>query len=92
LAQAFYVVDQRGIDATVNFAGRFGRTVANIDGWIDAYIVDGMVNGVATLVSSASGRVRKLQTGDSVLRHPLFSVFCVLRYWLLVCHVLIFAR
>ncbi len=40
-----------------------GATAFNAVAWVDANIVDGAVNGVATLVRSAAGVTRKAQSG-----------------------------
>ncbi len=45
------------------FAGGPGRRLFDAVAWFDRRIIDGAVNGVATLVRSSGGRVRTLQTG-----------------------------
>lgn len=42
---------------------RFGRKVANSLWWFDRRVVDGTVNGVATLTSSGGRGLRQIQTG-----------------------------
>jgi NADH:ubiquinone oxidoreductase subunit 5 (subunit L)/multisubunit Na+/H+ antiporter MnhA subunit len=42
---------------------RFGRKVANALWWFDRRVVDGTVNGVATLTSSGGRGLRQIQTG-----------------------------
>lgn len=42
---------------------RLGGAVASGVMWFDVQVVDGVVNGVATLTQSAGGRIRRIQTG-----------------------------
>ena len=52
-------------DAAVSaFMGGPGRRVFDAIAWFDANIVDGAVNGVAGVVRSTSGAVRRVQTGN----------------------------
>jgi len=51
------------IDWCVNFAGWFTRFVAWLSHKFDIYIVDGIVNSLATIVRFNSGIWRRLQTG-----------------------------
>jgi NADH-quinone oxidoreductase subunit L len=55
--------DLKIIDGLVNGAGFLTRAFAWIDGVIDAYIVDGMVNLVAQTVKAIGARLRRIQTG-----------------------------
>jgi NADH-quinone oxidoreductase subunit L len=55
--------DLKIIDGLVNGAGFLTRAFAWIDGAIDAYIVDGMVNLVAQTVKAIGARLRRIQTG-----------------------------
>ncbi len=51
-------------DRTITaFMGGPGRKAFDGIAWFDAHVVDGAVNGVAKVVESGSGQVRKLQTG-----------------------------
>src|SRR5207248_4692129 len=54
-SRAMYWVDQNLIDGLVNLMGLLGRSVAYVDAGIDKYIVDGAVNGLASLTWN-SGR------------------------------------
>jgi len=63
LSRFLYWVDQNLIDAIVNFAGWLGRAVAYVDSAIDKYIVDGAVNGLASLTWNSGRSLRRLQTG-----------------------------
>jgi NADH-quinone oxidoreductase subunit L len=63
LARVLYWIDQNVIDALVNFMGWLGRSVGYIDAAIDKYIVDGAVNGVASLTWNSGKQLRRLQTG-----------------------------
>jgi NADH-quinone oxidoreductase subunit L len=62
-SRTLFWFDQKIIDGLVNLAGFMGRVVAAIDGLIDALVVDGMVNGVASIIGGAGSRIRKMQTG-----------------------------
>jgi NADH-quinone oxidoreductase subunit L len=63
LARAFSWFDGRIIDGLVNLAGAVTRLVANVDGAIDRYLVDGAVNAVASVTIGAGRSLRLLQTG-----------------------------
>jgi len=63
LARGLSWFDGRIIDGLVNAAGWVTRQVAEIDGAIDRYLVDGAVNGVASLTSGMGRSLRQLQTG-----------------------------
>jgi NADH-quinone oxidoreductase subunit L len=63
LSRFLYWVDQNLIDAIVNFAGWLGRAVAYVDSAIDKYIVDGAVNGLASLTWNSGRALRRVQTG-----------------------------
>jgi NADH-quinone oxidoreductase subunit L len=63
LARALAVFDNVVIDGAVNGVAAVGRFVANIDGAIDKYLVDGAVNFFAEAIIRAGGRLRLLQTG-----------------------------
>ncbi len=55
--------DANVIDRLVLLAGTVTRVVANVDGAIDKYLVDGAVNAVASLTSGMGRSLRQLQTG-----------------------------
>jgi NADH-quinone oxidoreductase subunit L len=63
LANALAWFDANIVDWVVNFTGAVGRGAAWIGGFIDRIFVDGAVNGVATVVMTVGGRVRRIQTG-----------------------------
>jgi NADH-quinone oxidoreductase subunit L len=63
LARALAWFDKNFIDGIVNLAGAVTRVFANIDGAIDRYLVDGMVNLVAGATLSAGSVLRRVQTG-----------------------------
>ena len=56
-------VDTWIVDGFVNAAGVLTRTVSWINGAIDAYLVDGLVNLVAGGVLGAGEKIRRVQTG-----------------------------
>jgi NADH-quinone oxidoreductase subunit L len=63
LSRVLYWIDQNVIDAFVNFIGWLGRAVAYVDAAIDKYIVDGAVNGLASLTWNSGSALRRVQTG-----------------------------
>ena len=54
-----------------------GRAAFNAVAWADAHIVDGAVNGTATLVRNVAGQVRKSQSGYTRLYAALMAVGAV---------------
>ena len=54
-----------------------GRAAFNAVAWADAHIVDGAVNGTATLVRNVAGQVRKSQSGFTRLYAALMAVGAV---------------
>ncbi len=63
IARFFAWFDGHVIDWLVNFAGWLGRLVANIDGAIDKYLVDGAVNAIAAATIEGGRGLRRIQTG-----------------------------
>jgi NADH-quinone oxidoreductase subunit L len=63
LARVLYWFDQNVIDALVNFIGYCGRVVGYVDAAIDKYVVDGAVNGLASLTWNSGRALRRVQTG-----------------------------
>ncbi|ABC82349.1 proton-conducting transporter membrane subunit [Anaeromyxobacter dehalogenans] len=63
VAQAASWFDSNVIDRLVLLAGTVTRVVANIDGAIDKYLVDGAVNAVASVTQECGRYLRSLQTG-----------------------------
>ena len=58
------LADGWGYDRAVSaFMGGPGTMLFNAIAWFDSTIVDGMVNGTATLVRQTGGAARRLQTG-----------------------------
>jgi NADH-quinone oxidoreductase subunit L len=55
--------DEHVIDWLVNFAGWVTRLVANVDGAIDKYLVDGAVNLLANATIEGGRALRRVQTG-----------------------------
>jgi NADH-quinone oxidoreductase subunit L len=64
--------DLQGIDAVVNLSSRLTAKVSILVGWEDLQVVDGAVNGLATLVQNWGARLQRLQTGK--VQHYLYSV------------------
>ncbi len=67
-------IDTNIIDGLVNAVGVATREISNLDGAIDAYLVDGSVNLVANTIKRAGATVRKLQTGRIPSYLASFSV------------------
>jgi NADH-quinone oxidoreductase subunit L len=55
--------DQHVVDWLVNFAGWVTRFVANVDGAIDKYLVDGAVNLLASATIEGGRQIRRIETG-----------------------------
>jgi len=84
IARISYWIDQNLIDGLVNFMGVLGRSVAYLDAAIDTYIVDGAVNGLASLTWNSGKQLRRIQTGH--IQSYLFGalggaiVFVIIQY------------
>ena len=64
LSRAAAWFDQNVIDFIVNATATVTTWVSWLDGQFDAYVVDGAVNGIASVSAFFGGRVRSLQTGS----------------------------
>ncbi len=62
-ADAMSWFDAKVVDGLVNLMGTLSRGAAWISGAIDTYLVDGAVNGLASLFLAGGRRMRHLQTG-----------------------------
>jgi NADH-quinone oxidoreductase subunit L len=84
LSRVAYWIDQNLIDGLVNLMGWIGRTVAYIDDGIDRLLVDGAVNGLASLTWNGGKQLRRVQTGH--IQSYLFGalggaiVFVIIQY------------
>ncbi|HVO19621.1 MAG TPA: NADH-quinone oxidoreductase subunit L [Anaeromyxobacter sp.] len=56
-------IDKRVVDGLVHLVGAIGRLVAELDGAIDRYLVDGAVNAVAFGTAGLGRSLRRIQTG-----------------------------
>jgi NADH-quinone oxidoreductase subunit L len=63
LGRTFSWFDAQVVDRAVLLVGTITKVVANVDNAIDRYLVDGAVNGVASLTSGAGRALRGVQTG-----------------------------
>jgi NADH-quinone oxidoreductase subunit L len=63
-AKVSYWVDQNLIDALVDCVGMASRVVAYVDDAFDRLVVDGAVDGIATLTRGAGAQLRRVQTGQ----------------------------
>lgn len=61
------------IDGLVNLMGTITRALAFISRLIDEYIVDGIVNGIAAIITASGTNIRRMQTGR--LQNYLLIVF-----------------
>jgi NADH-quinone oxidoreductase subunit L len=66
-------LDSHVIDGIVHLAGAITRLVANLDGAIDKYVVDGAVNLLANTTIAAGRSLRLVQTGR--IQTYLYSAF-----------------
>jgi len=71
LARAWSAFDGAVIDGLVNGVAAVGRFVCNVDGAIDTYIVDGLVNLFASQMLRAGRVMRRAQTGR--IQHYLYA-------------------
>jgi NADH-quinone oxidoreductase subunit L len=64
VASACYWFNQKVIDNVLNYTGRGARVVGRFTyDVIDQHVVDGAVNGIASVTGDAGGEVRRIQTG-----------------------------
>ena len=63
VARGFSWFDGRILDGLVHAVAAVTKAFANLDGAIDKYVVDGAVNGLASVIGWAGGTLRHLQTG-----------------------------
>ena len=68
------------VDGIVNYSATVTRFVANISGWFDTYVVDGLVNFTAFISGFFGLSFRKIQTGkvQTYIVYVLFSVIILL--------------
>ena len=60
---AFWKVDELVVDGVVNGCGIFTRLYSNWSGIVDRRVVDGTVDGIATVIQSGARAFRLVQTG-----------------------------
>ena len=56
-------LDKQGIDGLVDGAARVARGISSLDDWIDRTLVDGVINGTATVCYAVGLWLRTFQTG-----------------------------
>ncbi|HEX5269805.1 MAG TPA: hypothetical protein VFW33_04925, partial [Gemmataceae bacterium] len=78
--------DATVIDGVVNGLGRIGVWTSRFDGLIDARIVDGLVNLIATVCFGIGGRLRRVQTG-SLRSYVLFLALAAVAIFVLLTYV-----
>lgn len=86
ISKIFWRFDAARIDGIVNFASSFTLAVSYVSNMWDAYVVDGLVNGVASLVQQASKSGRNLQTGllNSYAAIMLAGVFILVSIYIVM--------
>ena len=73
MANIFFRFDLGVIDSLVDKAALLTVVLSRIKGWIDLYIVDGLVNAAAMTVGFFSEKLRKIQTG--LIQNYLLAAF-----------------
>ncbi len=63
LSRAAFSFDNKAIDCSVNLCAAISVVISNAKGWVDRYIVDGLVNLLAYAIKGLSIAFRRLQTG-----------------------------
>ena len=63
LTKLAFSFDFRIIDGSVNLAAALTVGVSKVKNWIDTYIIDGLVNGLAWIAGGVGLMLRRLQTG-----------------------------
>jgi NADH-quinone oxidoreductase subunit L len=80
-------IDQHIIDLFVDGSAKTTAFISWLNGLFDAYIIDGIVNGIADGIFAAGNKFRKIQTGNIngylyvVLGAVLIAMIVKLRYW-----------
>ena len=74
---AFWKVDELVVDGVVNGCGIFTRLYSNWSGIVDRRVVDGTVDGIATVIQSGARAFRLVQTGlvQNYLLVMAFGIF-----------------
>lgn len=84
ISRSAFSFDKAVIDRGVNAFGKVGVAVSYVADWTDRYIIDGIVNGIASLAGSIGKFVRHFQSGR--LQHYFVTmllvilVFFILKY------------
>jgi NADH-quinone oxidoreductase subunit L len=69
----FSIVDVGVVDRIVNRAGHFTVFLSDVHEWFDSHIVDGAVNGIASVTRGTGSGLRRIQTGQ--LQNYAFVIF-----------------
>ncbi len=69
----FNRVDVGVVDRLVNGAGNFTVFLSDVKEWFDSHIVDGAVNGIASVIRGTGSGLRRIQTGQ--LQNYAFVIF-----------------
>jgi NADH:ubiquinone oxidoreductase subunit 5 (subunit L)/multisubunit Na+/H+ antiporter MnhA subunit len=69
----FSKVDVSVVDRLVNGVGHFTVFLSDVKAWFDNHVVDGTVNGIASVIRGIGSGLRKMQTGQ--LQNYAFVVF-----------------
>jgi NADH-quinone oxidoreductase subunit L len=63
LSAALYTIDKRYVDGVVNFIGVFHVVFSQILGWLDKYLVDGVIHAITRLSGTLGHLARSVQNG-----------------------------
>ncbi len=63
LSAALYTIDKRYVDGVVNFIGVFHVVFSQILGWLDKYLVDGVIRAITRLSGTLGHLARSVQNG-----------------------------
>ena len=88
-ARGLWTVDRNVVDGAVNGTGWLTRAFAWVSDVVDKYVVDGLVNLVASICAEGSYRFRRVQTGliQNYAVATLFGVFAFVTLYIVVRYV-----
>lgn len=82
LSKAFYAFDRIVVNGIIDRSGRIMTLLAHLSQWVDRQVVDGLVNGLASMFYTLGGLLRGSRKGK--VQHYLFSMFLLLLIGLLM--------
>lgn len=81
-----FLFDRVAVDGVINYMGKAGLVLSSISDWIDHYIIDGMVNAMASMAKTIGNFARHFQTGR--LQHYLLSMVLVVLTFFIINYFL----